>query len=34
MENTSGTTKQDFFMEIYKWQKEQHPEIYNEGKKQ
>lgn len=28
MENSSGNTQQDFFKEIYEWQKLNHPEIY------
>lgn len=31
MENTSGKTQQDFFKEIYEWQKEHHPELYKNG---
>jgi hypothetical protein len=31
MENTSGKTHQDFFKEIYEWQKEHHPELYKNG---
>ena len=34
MENTSGKTQQDFFKEIYEWQKQQHPEIYKQDSKQ
>ena len=34
MENISGHTQQNFFWEIYQWQKENHPEIYKQGDKQ
>jgi hypothetical protein len=34
MENSSGSTQNNFFWEIYKWQKENHPEIYKQGGKQ
>lgn len=34
MENNSGSTQKNFFWEIYEWQRQNHPEIYNQGKKQ
>jgi hypothetical protein len=34
MENNSGATQQDFFWEIYKWQREHHPDLYKQGDKQ
>lgn len=33
MENQSGNTQQSFFKEIYEWQLQNHPEIYNKGDK-
>ena len=31
MEQNSGSTNQNFFWEIYQWQKEHHPELYKNG---
>jgi hypothetical protein len=31
MEQNSGSTDQNFFWEIYQWQKEHHPELYKNG---
>ena len=34
MEQTSGNTQKDIFKEIVEWQMKNHPEIYNQSKKQ
>ena len=34
MENNSGSTNQNLLWEVYEWQKQNYPEIYNLGKKQ
>ena len=34
MENNSGSTNQNPLLEVYEWQRQHYPEIYNLGKKQ
>lgn len=34
MENNSGSTNQNPLWEVFEWQMQNHPEIYNQGKKQ
>lgn len=34
MENNSGSTNQNLLLEVYEWQRQNYPEIYNLGKKQ
>ena len=34
MENNSGSTNQNPLWEVFEWQRQNYPEIYNLGKKQ